>query len=554
MKADVVILTFSVCHDSSLHALRYDWLPTLRNFGLDVPIILVGCKLDLRNEQSVPRAENAMLLVMNEFREVETCLECSSRRLTSVQEVFYYAQKAVLHPTRPLYDVGTQGLKPACYRALKRIFQKCDLDRDGALSDDEISCFQKYCFQAPLQDNELLGIKEVVVEKLSTLGVNSKGLTLTGFLFLHALFIQRGRMETTWTVLRKYGYNNDLRLQPQDIAANSNTFDAHHCTELSEQAIQFIRERFFCFDKDRDSALSRSELEDLFSTAPNLPWDSPQWQHSTETNAEGSLTLRGYLARWNLFACIAPQSALEYLMYLNYPEDPSHALRVTSVRWHAPHLDTCARTVQQCFVLGAEGSGKSSLLQGLVRNISHSAVPEGLAAALVRSSLGMERTLILREFHISATFKALEFMSACDVVVLVVDSSSRESFEVAENIIETLVQLPDPVPCVLVAAKADLGISSSVLLEMGRVSAGYCLPPPVLFSGKTAKNSNLYTTLVDVADYPESCKPGTPSRGTVKQIQQLGCQAVACSAIGAGVAVGILFSYMLARDRRSLLS
>lgn len=43
-------------------------------------------------------------------------------------------------------------------------------------------------------------------------GIGAKGLTLTGFLFLHALFIERGRIETTWTVLRKFGYDNELKL------------------------------------------------------------------------------------------------------------------------------------------------------------------------------------------------------------------------------------------------------------------------------------------------------------------------------------------------------
>lgn len=37
-------------------------------------------------------------------------------------------------------------------------------------------------------------------------------LLLPGFLFLHTLFIQRGRHETTWTVLRRFGYDDDLEL------------------------------------------------------------------------------------------------------------------------------------------------------------------------------------------------------------------------------------------------------------------------------------------------------------------------------------------------------
>ena len=58
-----------------------------------------------------------------------------------VVEVFYYAQKVVLHPTTPLFDQETQTLKPRCVRALKRIFILCDHDRDGALSDDEMNDF-----------------------------------------------------------------------------------------------------------------------------------------------------------------------------------------------------------------------------------------------------------------------------------------------------------------------------------------------------------------------------------------------------------------------------
>lgn len=36
----------------------------------------------------------------------------------------------------------------------------------------------------------------------------------TGFLFLNTLFIQRGRHETTWTILRRFGYGDTLVLTP----------------------------------------------------------------------------------------------------------------------------------------------------------------------------------------------------------------------------------------------------------------------------------------------------------------------------------------------------
>ena len=48
-------------------------------------------------------------------------------------------------------------------------------------------------------------------------GVREGGLTLPGFLFLHALFIERGRLETTWQVLRRFGYDETLHLSQETL-------------------------------------------------------------------------------------------------------------------------------------------------------------------------------------------------------------------------------------------------------------------------------------------------------------------------------------------------
>lgn len=70
---------------------------------------------------------------------------------------------------------------------------------------------QRKCFDAPLQLQELEGIK-VMVQGYNRDAVRDNSLTEAGFLLLHTIFIQRGRLETTWTVLRKHGYAEDLRL------------------------------------------------------------------------------------------------------------------------------------------------------------------------------------------------------------------------------------------------------------------------------------------------------------------------------------------------------
>ena len=59
-------------------------------------------------------------------------------------------------------------------------------------------------FNSPLHPSKIVGVKKVVSKKLPE-GVNEHSLTLTIFIFLHALFIEKGRIETTLTILQKFG-------------------------------------------------------------------------------------------------------------------------------------------------------------------------------------------------------------------------------------------------------------------------------------------------------------------------------------------------------------
>jgi hypothetical protein len=150
-----------------------------------------------------------------------------------ILQVFYYAVKAVVHPTAALFDAMTQTLKPLCVNALRRIFMMCDVDKvgcglcmgyacllslveskvglcrkgttacgramapcqqslhgqlqmclccehakisaallpqDDALDDAELNAFQVRCFNAPLQPEELMGVKKVVMDKMPQVG------------------------------------------------------------------------------------------------------------------------------------------------------------------------------------------------------------------------------------------------------------------------------------------------------------------------------------------------------------------------------------------------
>ena len=50
---------------------------------LNLPVIVVGCKLDLRDDRQ-PSLEEMMAPLMQEFREIETCIECSAAKQIQV--------------------------------------------------------------------------------------------------------------------------------------------------------------------------------------------------------------------------------------------------------------------------------------------------------------------------------------------------------------------------------------------------------------------------------------------------------------------------------------
>lgn len=213
-KAQVVLIVYAVDDSQSFDRIPEYWLPTIRSLGVNVPCVLVGNKIDLRDESAGNLTNEALeqeiLPIMSAWKEIETCVECSAKLGVNIAEIFYFAQRAVLYPTAPLYDSREHALKPACVNALRRVFKVCDQDKDGVMNDLELNNFQvcltvvqgsssermqRKCFSSALQQSELDGIREVA-RGFSPDAITDQGLTLEGFLYLHTIFIQKGRLET----------------------------------------------------------------------------------------------------------------------------------------------------------------------------------------------------------------------------------------------------------------------------------------------------------------------------------------------------------------------
>ncbi|XP_061685101.1 mitochondrial Rho GTPase 1b isoform X2 [Syngnathoides biaculeatus] len=508
-KANVICIVYSVNNKTSIEKVTSYWIPLiLDNTDKDsrVPLILVGNKSDLVEHSSM----ETILPVMNQYSEIETCVECSAKNLKNISELFYYAQKAVLHPTSPLYCPDKKDMKPLCVKALTRIFKVSDLDNDGILNDNELNFFQKTCFNMPLEPQALEDVKNVVRKNLSD-GVCDNGLTLKGFLFLHTLFIQRGRHETTWTVLRRFGYDDDLELN-QDYLFPPLKVPPDCTTELNHTAYLFLQSVFDKHDKDRDCALSPEELRDLFDVFPYMPW-GPDVNNTVCTSEQGWITYQGYLSQWTLTTYLDVQRCLEYLGYLGYSiiaEQESQAAGITVTRDKKIDLQKkqTQRGVFRCNVFGDVGSGKSGFLQAFLgRNLMHQQMikeeHKSYYAISTTFVYGQEKYLLLHE-----AFPDMDYLSdadlACDIICLVYDVSNPYSFEYCAKVFKQYF-IDCKIPCMMIAAKSDLPETKQFY---GCTPLEFCrrhkMPPPQSFTCNTAgtPGRDIYTKLSTMAVYP----------------------------------------------------
>ncbi|XP_039631386.1 mitochondrial Rho GTPase 2 isoform X3 [Polypterus senegalus] len=442
VKANVVCLVYDVTEEATIEKIRTKWIPLINGGaekGNKIPVILVGNKSDLQPGSSM----ESILPIMNQFSEIETCVECSAKNLKNISELFYYAQKAVLHPTAPLYDPENKQLRQQCVRALSRIFTISDQDNDGILSDDELNFFQKACFGNPLAPQALEDVKNVVWKNTSD-GVQDNGLTLNGFLFLNTLFIQRGRHETTWTILRKFGYDDSLELT-DDYLYPQLRVPLGSSTELNHNGYRFLQKLFEKYDVDKDGALSRLDIKNFFTVVPYMPWGEDVFT-TVSTDENDYISLHGYLCQWTLTAYLDIHRCLEYLGYFGYPfiseqESQTAAVTVTQNKLEDLEKKQTQRNVFLCKVIGPRGTGKSSFLQAFLgKSLSKQKSSTGLLSYYTINTVhvnNQEKYLILYEVDVDTEFLKTSD-AACDVACLMYDVSDPKSFNYCASIYKLL--------------------------------------------------------------------------------------------------------------------
>jgi Ras-related C3 botulinum toxin substrate 1 len=115
---NVFMACYSVVNPSSFENVKSKWVPELRHHCPDVPIVLVGTKLDLREdpdmikrlqEKELSPITGQMAEKMKQEISAVAWGECSARTQKGLKEVFNECIKAVLKPATA--DTGKKKKK-----------------------------------------------------------------------------------------------------------------------------------------------------------------------------------------------------------------------------------------------------------------------------------------------------------------------------------------------------------------------------------------------------------------------------------------------------------
>lgn len=105
--ADIFVLAFSLISRASYENVLKKWMPELRRFAPNVPVVLVGTKLDLRDDNRYMTDHMGSNMITSsqgeELRKqigAAAYIECSSKTQQNVKAVFDIAIKVVLQPPR----------------------------------------------------------------------------------------------------------------------------------------------------------------------------------------------------------------------------------------------------------------------------------------------------------------------------------------------------------------------------------------------------------------------------------------------------------------------
>jgi small GTP-binding protein len=102
---DVIVVCFNIDHRDSFENVPLKWMPEIQHFCPRTPVVLVGTKIDLRQDPATrmaPRRPVSTAEGAEQCRRIKAYryVECSAKTREGVKEVFETAARAAICPQR----------------------------------------------------------------------------------------------------------------------------------------------------------------------------------------------------------------------------------------------------------------------------------------------------------------------------------------------------------------------------------------------------------------------------------------------------------------------
>jgi Ras family protein T1 len=197
------------------------------------------------------------------------------------------------------------------------------------------------------------------------------------------------------------------------------------------------------------------------------------------------------------------------------------------------------RNVILCYVLGAPGSGKSSLLDAFLNrpfdSLYHPTIKPRTAVNSVELPGGKQCYLILEELGElePAILENSAKLDACDLIAYTYDSSDPDSFAHIVTLRGKYPQL-DELPNIYVALKADLDKTTQRSeMQPDQYTAALMMNAPLHVSVTWNSISDLFVTLAEAATNPSTAFPKSEEEPPDRTGLYIAIGATTCAAIAA---------------------
>lgn len=258
-----------------------------------------------------------------------------------------------VHSSTNLIERSSLNFKKEFEMALIRIFRIFDQDNKKIISKKEFMKIHKQVFNISLEDDHFEALMELLKliqeeerekekEKEEFRGLNSEnvnngylresfedgvkdlnGITLENFILLNKTSIKMNQSKTPWTILRRFGYNDNLEIDSNYLEKEKGlilTKKSNEEINLTEKGINLLKKKFNLFSND-DQFLNEIQWNNLFICVPKKIFNS-NFKEIKENfklnNTEDKISMNEWVKLWHILTKMNHVNAFKIFTYLGF--------------------------------------------------------------------------------------------------------------------------------------------------------------------------------------------------------------------------------------------